>query len=421
MLNALLLSGGLPTEEAKNEVVILRGSFRDAAERDRLMLRVRQSRNPCDFCRVHHNDRWDGNPDVLRIPLRFDADTNVEFDEDAIILREGDVVLVEARDRDVFYTGGLLPGGAYLLPRDRDTNVLEAIAMAGGSIGGGLGSAGRNGAVVRRRRHRRCIPPSECIIVRSFDRCGSVNIKVNLNRAFQSDAERILIQAGDTIIVRYTTAELLGNIVLSTVNFNFLFNGLQRRQLLIHHGRAGDASPPAFVLQMTFDCTGGIDIPRLPILGTIAFGKEAASTMAGSLRVALVHDWLTGMRGGEKVLEVFCELFPDAPLYTLVHKPGSVSPIIEIARSSRRRCRRFPARLDHYRKFLAADARARRTAAADERRSGAVVEFLRRQKRSERRRRQTRSVTFIRRCGTSTTASTTTSAKDAPAWRCERR
>ena len=55
-------------------------------------------------------------------------------------------VRVEARDRDVFYTGGLLPGGAYLLPRDRDTNVLEAIAMAGGSIGGGLGSAGRSGA-----------------------------------------------------------------------------------------------------------------------------------------------------------------------------------------------------------------------------------------------------------------------------------
>ena len=42
--------------------------------------------------------------------------------------------------------------------------------------------------------------------------------------------------------------------------------------------------------------------------------------------MALVHDWLTGMRGGEKVLEALCELYPDAPLYTLVHVPGSVSP-----------------------------------------------------------------------------------------------
>lgn len=46
------------------------------------------------------------------------------------------------------------------------------------------------------------------------------------------------------------------------------------------------------------------------------------------MRVALVHDWLTGMRGGEKCLEVFCELFPQADLYTLIHIPGSVSPVI---------------------------------------------------------------------------------------------
>jgi glycosyltransferase involved in cell wall biosynthesis len=46
-------------------------------------------------------------------------------------------------------------------------------------------------------------------------------------------------------------------------------------------------------------------------------------------RVALVHDWLTGMRGGEKVLEALCRLFPQAPLYTLLHVPGSVSRLIE--------------------------------------------------------------------------------------------
>jgi hypothetical protein len=45
-------------------------------------------------------------------------------------------------------------------------------------------------------------------------------------------------------------------------------------------------------------------------------------------RVALVHDWLTGMRGGERCLEVFAELLPDADLYTLVHLPGRVSPVI---------------------------------------------------------------------------------------------
>lgn len=46
-------------------------------------------------------------------------------------------------------------------------------------------------------------------------------------------------------------------------------------------------------------------------------------------RIALVHDWLTGMRGGEKCLEAACERWPAAKLYTLLHKPGSVSRAIE--------------------------------------------------------------------------------------------
>ena len=46
-------------------------------------------------------------------------------------------------------------------------------------------------------------------------------------------------------------------------------------------------------------------------------------------RIAIVHDWLTGMRGGEKVLEVLCGIYPDAELFTLVHTRGSVSPAIE--------------------------------------------------------------------------------------------
>jgi hypothetical protein len=47
------------------------------------------------------------------------------------------------------------------------------------------------------------------------------------------------------------------------------------------------------------------------------------------MKVALVHDWLTGMRGGEKVLEAFCELYPDAEIFTLLHFKGTVSPLIE--------------------------------------------------------------------------------------------
>ena len=42
-------------------------------------------------------------------------------------------------------------------------------------------------------------------------------------------------------------------------------------------------------------------------------------------QVVLVHDWLTGMRGGEKVLESLCRRWPNAPLYTLIHQRGSCS------------------------------------------------------------------------------------------------
>ena len=47
------------------------------------------------------------------------------------------------------------------------------------------------------------------------------------------------------------------------------------------------------------------------------------------MKVALVHDWLTGLRGGERVLEQLCLLYPDADIFTLVHVPGSCGPIIE--------------------------------------------------------------------------------------------
>ncbi|MCI0546306.1 MAG: glycosyltransferase [Candidatus Rokubacteria bacterium] len=69
-------------------------------------------------------------------------------------------------------------------------------------------------------------------------------------------------------------------------------------------------------------------------------------------RVALVHDWLTGMRGGERCLEVFCEIFPDADLFTLLHVPGSVSPVIEDRRIATSFIQRLPHARRRYRAYL---------------------------------------------------------------------
>jgi len=45
-------------------------------------------------------------------------------------------------------------------------------------------------------------------------------------------------------------------------------------------------------------------------------------------RVAIVHDWLTGMRGGEAILDVICELFPHADLFTLLQTDFRMTPTI---------------------------------------------------------------------------------------------
>ncbi|MGB3977248.1 MAG: glycosyltransferase [bacterium] len=70
------------------------------------------------------------------------------------------------------------------------------------------------------------------------------------------------------------------------------------------------------------------------------------------MKVALVHDWLTGMRGGERVLEVFCRIFPDAPIFTLFYHPGSVSPLIESHPIIPSRLQKFPLSKKRYRLLL---------------------------------------------------------------------
>ena len=61
------------------------------------------------------------------------------------------------------------------------------------------------------------------------------------------------------------------------------------------------------------------------------------------VRAALCHDWLTGMRGGERVLEILCDGFPDATIYTLLANTGAISDTIRshpIETSTVSECRR---------------------------------------------------------------------------------
>lgn len=62
------------------------------------------------------------------------------------------------------------------------------------------------------------------------------------------------------------------------------------------------------------------------------------------MKVALVHYWLLGSRGGEKVLEAICRIFPQADIFTLFYDPDSVPALIRsknVRASFLNPCKRF--------------------------------------------------------------------------------
>lgn len=79
-----------------------------------------------------------------------------------------------------------------------------------------------------------------------------------------------------------------------------------------------------------------------------------------SRRVAVIHDWLTGMRGGEAVLEGILDVLPDAEIFTLFHFPGSVSAQIEARTIHTSELQRLVKRAGDYRRLLPLFPRAAR-------------------------------------------------------------
>ncbi len=236
VLHALNQTGGLPGTDARNEVLIYRGMYTDAAQYDQLVNSLCGCEN-LDPCYCDERPKPDP-PNLVRIPLRYNPTNPPTFTEDDIKLNEGDIVVIRARDNEVFYTGGLLGGREVPLPRDRDLDVMAAIALAGGPLGsigtgvggiggrgggggfgGGFGGGGGQGGYCQ---------PSKLIVLRELP-CGQqLAIKVDLNEAIRDPSQRILVQPNDVLLLQYTLGEEVGNVALSLIQFNyFLGNGLR--------------------------------------------------------------------------------------------------------------------------------------------------------------------------------------------------
>ena len=223
VLHALMASGGLPGVNAKNEIKILRAGKADQKKRDDFVQQFYQqyycNPDPCGCPPPLPDD-----PTVLKIPMRLPMGVVPAFKSEDVILEEGDVVYIESREAEVFYTGGLLPGGEYLIPRDYDLDVLGAMGLAGQGVGSRSGGSGGGGFGIQQYT----IPPGELFILRKTPCNGQITIQVDLTKAAQDPRERPLVQPGDTLILRYKACEEAANFgvfAVFTYGIQLLFQG----------------------------------------------------------------------------------------------------------------------------------------------------------------------------------------------------
>lgn len=230
LLHALSETGGMPGLDAKNEVLIYRGMFEDGMNYDNLMTNACLDRCDCqDECLCDESPLPDP-PNVTRIPLRYHPSRPPVFSQEDILLSDNDIVIIRSRDKETFITAGLLGGGEHLLPRDKDLDILGAIAMAGGplgnsgtgigaiSIGGGRGGGSGSGS-------QQACQPSEVILVRELPCGNSISMKIDLKKALSDRSERILIQPNDVVLLRYTLCEEIGNLVIGLLPAYLIGNG----------------------------------------------------------------------------------------------------------------------------------------------------------------------------------------------------
>ena len=207
VLHALASSGGLPGIDVFSEVWVFRNREVGVNDPAVIQQQIKEAGSPEKFA-----ENWvQKERQIVRIPLRADPNQPLPFSEEDIVLEDGDVVYLPPREVEYFYTGGQLPGGKVPLPRDRDIDVVEAIALANGSTGG------PSGAAIFHAGPGTIYPPTQGLVVRKLPNGQQLRIRVDLNRALNNPNERILVQPEDQLLLFFKPSELYANLFFNYV------------------------------------------------------------------------------------------------------------------------------------------------------------------------------------------------------------
>lgn len=208
VFTALSQTGGIPGINAKAEIRVLRGNRLQTAERDAKMAEFFRTNSPESFpYGVVPAVADDSN--TLRIPLRLNPGEVPNLRPEDIILEDGDIVYVDTRETDVYYTGGLLGGGEFPLPRDYDLDVLSAVSVSRFGIGTAQRTSLVGGSVQQTQ-------PTELILLRKIPGDRQLAIRIDLTDAINDPKQRLLIKAGDTLILRFKPQEEILNFASAT-------------------------------------------------------------------------------------------------------------------------------------------------------------------------------------------------------------
>lgn len=187
VLNALSRTGGLPSQGGKAEILIQRAT------------------SPTDLASPSTAQKG-----FSRIPLRLKSGEPWRFSEEDITLREGDIIYIEPREKELFYTAGLLGVGQYPLPRDYDIDVIEAISIIRGPLlNGGFAQTGFGGGFQQNGIGN--TNPNFVVILRKTPANQQIAIRVDINLAFRDLRERIRILNGDILILQQQPGDALAN------------------------------------------------------------------------------------------------------------------------------------------------------------------------------------------------------------------